>query len=893
MKKTFLLALLLFISTSNAATIIVDANGSGDYTTIQAAIDSAINGDSIIVADGTYTGAGNRDIDFKGKAITIQSENGPENCIIDCQANAHRGFYFHTGEGSNSILDGLTIINGDSNSAGGGIFCQSSSPTIRKCIISGNLCQPYEGICYGGGIYCASSNPRIEQCIIKENSSIGRGGGIYLNASNPNIINCLIINNVASTSEYGGGIGCKNSPSINIVNCTFKGNSAGRGGAIDLISSTAVITNSILWNNSPSEIGYTATGHATVTYSNIKEGWSGTGNINTDPLFVSTADYHLAFGSPCIDKGTNNPPGGPTTIDLDGSTRPFDGDYDSNAITDMGAYEFHQNPGSPVLAVNPHNFKFSCPAGGPNPDSKILRIWNAGGGELNWNITKDANWLNATPVSGKCSTETNEVILSVDANNLVSNMYSCTLVISDPCDSNNTQFIPVNFRVGPIIYVPADHNNIQAAIDAAFDGDQIVVADGVYTGQGNHDIDFNGKALTLKSQSGPVNCIIDCQGSSQDSRRGFYFHSGETERSILDGFTITNAYLYEGALPEGGGILCLSTGTNPTIRNCIIIENWAYSGGGISCYAASPAIFNCTIVNNHAYYDKGGGILCWNYSNAKIIGCTISNNEAKFSGGGIYFYGGSPILTNSLIWDNSPSEIARTTNPVCNLFASYCDIQGGWSGTAIIDSDPCFSNPSSKNYHLRNNSPCINIGDPYYSPAPQETDIDGEDRIMGGRVDIGSDEISDMVSDFDKNDEVDTYDLSNFAMTWLNDPCESECISCDLDEDHLTTMIDFALFARNWGHKVDTESPTSPGNLTITGTTISTVSLNWDTSTDNINVVGYKIYRDNNIVGWTGGTCFIDTELESNTIYTYAVSAYDANYNDSNLSNSCQATTMK
>ncbi|MHC4501634.1 MAG: hypothetical protein ACYS21_21310 [Planctomycetota bacterium] len=67
------------------------------FATIQKAIDSAFNGDTVIVADGTYTGPGNRDIDFLGKAITVRSESGPENCIIDCE-NSGRGFYFDDGE---------------------------------------------------------------------------------------------------------------------------------------------------------------------------------------------------------------------------------------------------------------------------------------------------------------------------------------------------------------------------------------------------------------------------------------------------------------------------------------------------------------------------------------------------------------------------------------------------------------------------------------------------------------------------------------------------------------------------------------------------------------------------------------------------------------------------
>ncbi|MCH8274597.1 MAG: hypothetical protein IH851_07395, partial [Armatimonadetes bacterium] len=69
------------------------------YATIQDAIDAAVNSDTVLVEDGIYTGAGNKNLDFGGKLIEVISENGPDNCIIDCE-NDGRGFYFHSGETS-------------------------------------------------------------------------------------------------------------------------------------------------------------------------------------------------------------------------------------------------------------------------------------------------------------------------------------------------------------------------------------------------------------------------------------------------------------------------------------------------------------------------------------------------------------------------------------------------------------------------------------------------------------------------------------------------------------------------------------------------------------------------------------------------------------------------
>jgi parallel beta-helix repeat protein/predicted outer membrane repeat protein len=910
----------------DAATITVDDDGPADFNNIQAAIDAAGPNDMVIVSDGTYTGLGNHDIDFNGKSIIVRSENGPENCIIDCNGdtnNYRRGFYFHSSEDANSVLEGFTITNGYQVSDGGGIFCQSSSPTITNCIITENTVTeddggiPHYGAgiglkhsdptitwcritdnnalgdCMGGGIRCYYSDPIIKNCIITGNSGF-RGGAINCRYSSPEIINCLLTGNTAE--EYGGGIACKSGyHTPKITNCTISGNTADRGGAIDLITTTATITNCIFWGNSPSEIAHTATGTAIVTYSNVQDGWAGEGNINANPLFASGDNYRLVFGSPCIDTGTNSPPGGLPATDLDEIARPFDGDYDGNSVADMGAYEFHQDPNDPVLALTPASFRFTCPVDGPNPGSRTLYIWNAGGGVLQWQVAGDCNWLAVTPTSGQLSGDVDEAVISVDANGLASDKYDCVLTVSDPCDANNTRFVPVTFRVGPTLHVPADYNNIQAAIDASFDGDEVIVADGVYTGNGNRDIDFLGKAITVRSESGPNDCIVDCQGTSEDLHRGFYFHSCEDEDSILDGFTIINGYL-EGGLPEGAGVFCLNACTNPTIRNCIIKQNKAYSGGGISCYGSSATIMNCTITNNEAYYDKGGGILCWDNSSAKITGCTISDNEAKYHGGGIYFYGGSPVLTDSILWGNtvglSPQQIELGGGS--SLSVRYCDVQGGWAGVGNINVNPNFVDPLGGDYHLLLNSPCIDAGDPNYKPAPEELDIDGEPRVMGNRVDIGSDEVSDMLADFDDNGIIASQDLGILSQTWISSSGEANWEEdCDLNLDNAVNFTDYAIFAKDWYKEIDTVPPTEPNNLTIIGTTYTTISLSWDESMDNISVAGYKVYRDGSYVDWAASTNFTDSELEPDTIYTYKVSAYDAAYNESGLSDPCQATTTE
>jgi hypothetical protein len=206
-----------------------DGGTCGPKATIQAGIDAAVNGDTVLVAGGTYTGTGNKNIDFHGKTITVRSANGPETCIIDCEHSA-RGFRFDGDEGPTCVVDGFTITAGATDGVGGGIACYAS-PTIRNCTISGNhaSCAPLFG--GGGGLACFWSSPTILNCTIAGNTSEGNGGGVYCRGASPTIVNCTIVGNAAHGD--GGGVYCKQG-SLLIRDCTIAGNSANGdwGGAV-------------------------------------------------------------------------------------------------------------------------------------------------------------------------------------------------------------------------------------------------------------------------------------------------------------------------------------------------------------------------------------------------------------------------------------------------------------------------------------------------------------------------------------------------------------------------------------------------------------------------------------------------------------------------------------
>jgi predicted outer membrane repeat protein len=266
------------------------------YATIQAAIDAAWHGDTVWIADGTYSGAGNRDLDLQGKAITVRSENGPAACIIDCRGQGS-GFHIHYGETATSVLDGLTITNG-SEVTGAGVQCTSSSPTIRNCVFLKNSANLY------GGALCNSygSHPLVSHCTFRENScapsnNSGRGGAVANRyGSSPTLSDCTFIGN--STAYMGGALdsfkashprltGCAflNNSAPNsggaVVNgdgcqpiftqCTFTGNQAGRdGGAMfNMVGSVPVLENCIFNGNRANNYGGAISSQgATVTMMN-------------------------------------------------------------------------------------------------------------------------------------------------------------------------------------------------------------------------------------------------------------------------------------------------------------------------------------------------------------------------------------------------------------------------------------------------------------------------------------------------------------------------------------------------------------------------------------------------------------------------------------------------
>lgn len=756
------LAISLSAVQTHAATIHVP----DDYDTIQQAINASSNDDTIVVADGVWKGGGNTGLHTLGKRIKLRSDNGPENCIIDCQGDG-RGFNLHEGEDHETRIVGFTVRNGNAE-YGGAVRVFESSPKILDCIFKNNT----SGV--GGAVYCDESwliikdcrfinndgdiagavwgfesSIHLYRCRFIDNHAASHGGALYQTEyGGMSAINCLFVGN--SAGGRGGAAACDNG-SIRLYGCTVTGNSASQGGGCYLEPDGGVTVRScILYQNEPDDLVEDGWGQWTnISYNLFSDEWDGDGesNIAGDPLFLDpdNGDYRLSGDSPCIDAGDNDAQPDDTNKDLDGNPRFVDDPLTPDTgigfpCVDMGAYE-----------------------------------------------------------------------------------YSADYII-----------------------VPDDYDTIQRAINNSGDGDTIIVADGVWTGAGNHEIHTRGKRITLRSESGPENCIIDCQGEY----RGFNIYEGEDADTRIEGFTVCNCAASVGravtlftASPTivncvfkdntGGAIHCDEA--YPLIEDCLFLNNETTgNGGAVFAFEAGPKLhrcrfmgntastggaiftddyggisaYNCLFVGNSAA--KGGVSSCWEGGTIRLSNCTATGNSASVRGGACYVEGVVKIQ-NSIVCQNEPEDVVDYNGS--NWTSSYYSLIGdGWTGNGEgnVEGDPLFVAPDNGDYRLSGPSPCIDAADNTAVLDDVTTDLDGNTRFVDDPciddtgigdppiVDMGAYErqVSEMCpADVNCDQTVDINDVFAIFGAW------GTCDNCpeDVDDTGIVDVDDIFAILAEWG----------------------------------------------------------------------------------------------
>lgn len=323
---------------ASAATIRVPA----DFTTIQSAINSAASGDTVLVSRGTYY----ESIDFDGKSIALISELGARRTTIDAE---HLGtvIRMESGEGSGTLVQGFTI-RGGSASFGAGVYLLGTAPTFRHNVFIENW-QGAGG--FGAGIAGFGASPLIEGNEFSGNTCDSQhlsGVLSFVNGSSPIIVNNVIHDNACRAINMTLPVG--NAPLV--FNNTIVRNRVGIH--VDNRVPVAAHTyrnNIIVGNQVGLEVAFPvgdfdATWTHNIVSSNSQQftgvpDLNGTdGNLDQDPMFANPIfdNFRLASGSPAIDAGSAAGLPMPST-DFDGGRRVSDGDGDSSALPDIGAFE--------------------------------------------------------------------------------------------------------------------------------------------------------------------------------------------------------------------------------------------------------------------------------------------------------------------------------------------------------------------------------------------------------------------------------------------------------------------------------------------------------------------------------------------------------------------------
>ncbi len=537
------------------------------YTTIQAAIDDANSGDTVLVADGIYTGAANKNLNFGGKSIKVISQNGPTETIIDCQSSG-RGVYFSHREGIHAVFQGFTIRNGRMTT-GGAIAFSDASATIANCIFSDNLATDS-----GGAIACSGSSPYIINCLFESNQATNDGGGLF----------------IAGGSEP------------QLLNCTFSMNQCnGNGGGIHVHDNETIVRNCIFWGDRPNEIylDFWGQGSCTASYSDIERPigvYPGIGNINTDPLFITgpLGDYYLSFrpNSPCIDAGGDLAeevcfPDLSSQICLDQlmTTASLD-----DSIVDMG-FHYPDN-----LAPTSTPIPTYTPGNSPTPTQPPYQ----------------------TPTPTETPTPTPTMTPTIET----SPTSTPTPTIRPP----RILYVPSEFttiRAAIDYSIPGD--TILVA-DGTYSGSENTMLD--FDGKAITLASENGPDACYIDCSN-FDSVFRCVSRERDDTIIQGFTIGYSERVAVQLYNASPMIADCMIMRNHHAVVCESN-ASPVFLNCLIAENQGTeSGTAVICMDESfPSFYNCTIAQNRSSYGSGG-IFCDSLSSFSMINSIIWHNDGR------------------------------------------------------------------------------------------------------------------------------------------------------------------------------------------------------------------------------------------------------------------------
>jgi predicted outer membrane repeat protein len=632
-----------------------------DYPTIQAGIDAALVGDTVLVQPGIYV----ENISFMGKNIVVASmylttsdTSYIEQTIIDGN-QINSVVRFESMEDSTALLSGFTVTNGSSMLGGGGILCFAfSSPTLEYLNITGNIapggggvmCFGYANpqlnnvtikgntsVLFGGGLYCEfSSNPSLDHVTIRDNISFQDGGGLYfLDSCNALLSDVLIENNYAERS--GGGIGCENGSEITMNHVDLYNNSAElNGGGLYSIASNPYIENSLIRNNLADAGGgvYSVLSQST----NLVDVLVDNNRAYKDGGGIALIESDIGLENVTIRHNTANENGG--GIYGDASNPDFHASNRSNMYLN-----FAGRAGNDFFALN----------------SQLITI------------ILDTFTVNVFPAEYQVYPFTDFAfsVLNAKVQRTTSDLYV------SPSGSNKNSGLSADQTLKTISFALtkaiSDNQNPQT----------------IFLGFGTYSAESNGEIFPLNMKD-----FISITGDSDSV-------------VVLDAESQSSVVVFD----QDQGI---------SLRSITLTSGSAIEGGGVFCRDSDPILERVTIHGNTA--ENGGGIYSSERSTLSLLNSTITGNNVT-TGGAIYCQNDNMTLVNSILWNNFPQEIyVDEAADSAMLTIAYSNIQGGVNSIIStptthlywldgnIDSDPLYVDATLHNYRLQETSPCINSG---------------------------------------------------------------------------------------------------------------------------------------------------------------------------------------
>ncbi len=697
----FLGALVILTSSAHSTTILVPSQRS----TIQAGINTAVNGDTVLVAAGIYI----ENIDFVGKRIVVISETGGASTTIQSGGYGGQVVKFALAEDSSSVLDGFTIHG---NGYSRGIYCFQSSPIIQNCEIL--LCS---GVTNGAGIYCGASSAKIRYNKIHSNTMEATGSGICVEGgSTPGVeisynemwdargpgeaVGCLYVtgvyihHNLFRDNTVGhwaaSGVYANGGTNIRIINNTFVNN---RHGIVGYASPQFIVRNNIIVGSLEEALpsGLTNSEYNDV-WGNGANNYPGQNGISEDPQFTDPVQkiYTLQGGSPCIDAGDPDP----AYNDANG-TRNDIGAFPLNQTEVPVPSQITATPGRTTGVVYTLTPRISWRYADNPPSIQA-------GYEIE--LGQDSTWI-ATPYWQSGPIMTADSAIDYAGPSLSDHSrYWLRIRVSNGDKWGGWYYSSFRTLAEGNARVPSEFQSIQQAMMAIGDGDTVLVDNGTYP----VSLDFKGRPIVLKSENGPNSTIFYAYSNDLPVVK---FNSGESRASILDGFSIRGACLTS---------LISINGSSPTIINNFVMDYSNFS----SAAAISSASGNPLITRSVFFRNGGSACIAIVTGQAEIVNNTFDQNQKGITSSG------QTTALNNIFSRTSSTAISGTyvRQEFNDLWSNGINYFNGAShGVGNILLDPQFVSPDGRLYQLKVNSPCISAGDPTF----QYNDPDGTRNDMG------------------------------------------------------------------------------------------------------------------------------------------------------------------